>query len=464
MIMMPNCVFGVRRRMRAKLNKRTRMVDSTGNILTGSQSRQLIAIRNAQRAIDRVQNVLASGLDVASALDNPQNFFQAQSLSNRASDLSRLLDGIQGSIRTVQEADHGIEAIQKLLNNAEALIDEAEVELYSEEYIPDPNVLPDDVSAFSSYIPSQDGAGTFELQNDGNDFYLEGNLWKQLAGPFEITADTVLRFEYRSTAIPEISAIGFDDDADFSTNDERFFLYGTQVGSVVPFAAPESTFRYSGSGEFETIEIRLGDYFTGTFSNMTFIHDHDIGVPGNATFRNITLFEAPLGDQALNPELYDRSDAYEADYLNLLEQIDYITKDASYRGINLLRGETLITDFNEDRDNTLASDGIDATALGLGLTQDNFRSLGRLQEAREQVRSARETLRTYNRTLASDLNIIKTRQTFTRETINHLKAGADDLTVSDQNRAGAELLALQTRQAIQFSILSFANVTIGQLL
>ena len=54
----------------------------------------LLSLQNTQRLIDDTQLRLATGLRVNSALDNPQNFFTSQSLNNRASDLTRLLDGI----------------------------------------------------------------------------------------------------------------------------------------------------------------------------------------------------------------------------------------------------------------------------------------------------------------------------------------------------------------------------------
>jgi flagellin-like hook-associated protein FlgL len=57
----------------------------------------------------------------------------------------------------------------------------------------------------------------------------------------------------------------------------------------------------------------------------------------------------------------------------------------------------------------------------------------------------------------NDIAIIEARSTFTEQTINTFKAGADDLTVADQNEEGANLLALQTRQSIATSALSFAS-------
>jgi len=66
-------------------------------------------------------------------LDNPQNFFTAQSLNNRASDLTRLLDGIGQSIRTIEQANTGTETLGQLLDQAESIALEAQSEIRSSE-------------------------------------------------------------------------------------------------------------------------------------------------------------------------------------------------------------------------------------------------------------------------------------------------------------------------------------------
>ncbi len=151
----------------------------------------------------------------------------------------------------------------------------------------------------------------------------------------------------------------------------------------------------------------------------------------------------------------DQPSTENAEYSKLLDQLDLLTLDAHYRGINLLRGEQLTTFFNEDASSYLTTKGRDVSRTGLGLKKDNLTTLGGVQESLEQLADARQTLRTFSSTLTNDLNVIQVRQKFTQNLINTLDAGADDLTVADQNELGANLLALQTRQQIQFSVLNF---------
>jgi flagellin-like hook-associated protein FlgL len=98
------------------------MVDT---VLTAALRSNLLTLQGTQRDIDAVQFRLASERKVNSALDNPQSFFAAQSLTNRANDLSRLLDGIGQSISTIKQADKGVTSLTKLVEQADAIANQA---------------------------------------------------------------------------------------------------------------------------------------------------------------------------------------------------------------------------------------------------------------------------------------------------------------------------------------------------
>src|SRR5690606_14649600 len=80
----------------------------------------LLNLQSTAAAMGKTQERLATGLRVNSALDNPTNFFTAQSLNARSSDLSNLLDSVSNAIQTVQAADNGIKAITKLVETAQS--------------------------------------------------------------------------------------------------------------------------------------------------------------------------------------------------------------------------------------------------------------------------------------------------------------------------------------------------------
>jgi len=104
---------------------------SSDVVLTSALRTNLQSLQRTQSLIDQTQERLSTGLKVNSALDNPQSFFASRSLSNRASDLSALLDGLGQAIKTVETANQGLESLETLLSQAESLADEARTALGS---------------------------------------------------------------------------------------------------------------------------------------------------------------------------------------------------------------------------------------------------------------------------------------------------------------------------------------------
>lgn len=98
---------------------------SSDVVLTAALRNNLLSLQNTQKLIDQTQLRLATGLKVNSALDNAQNFFAAQSLNNRASDLTRLLDGIGQSIQTIKAADNAVSSLLNLIEQADSVATQA---------------------------------------------------------------------------------------------------------------------------------------------------------------------------------------------------------------------------------------------------------------------------------------------------------------------------------------------------
>lgn len=93
--------------------------------LTAALRSNLLSLQGTQRLLDQTQLRLATGLKVNSALDNPSSYFAAQSLNNRGSDLSNLLDGMGQAVQVLKATNEGIEAISSLLEQAQAIATEA---------------------------------------------------------------------------------------------------------------------------------------------------------------------------------------------------------------------------------------------------------------------------------------------------------------------------------------------------
>src|SRR6202521_5326310 len=93
----------------------------SGIVLSASVRQNLLSLQSTADLLATTQNRLATGKKVNSALDNPTNYFTAQGLDNRASDISNLLDGIGNGVQVLQAANTGITSLQSLIANAQSI-------------------------------------------------------------------------------------------------------------------------------------------------------------------------------------------------------------------------------------------------------------------------------------------------------------------------------------------------------
>ncbi|WP_439369271.1 DUF1522 domain-containing protein [Bradyrhizobium sp. PMVTL-01] len=97
----------------------------SGIVLSASVRQNLLSLQSTADLLATTQSRLSTGKKVNSALDNPTNFFTAQSLDNRASDINNLLDGIANGVQVLQAANTGITSLQKLLDSAKSIANQA---------------------------------------------------------------------------------------------------------------------------------------------------------------------------------------------------------------------------------------------------------------------------------------------------------------------------------------------------
>ena len=93
--------------------------------LTASMRSNLSALKTIQGQMDKTQERLSTGRKVNSAIDNASSFYQSRALTNRASDLDSLLDGMGQGIQTIQAANEGIEAITAFVEQMKSIAESA---------------------------------------------------------------------------------------------------------------------------------------------------------------------------------------------------------------------------------------------------------------------------------------------------------------------------------------------------
>ena len=97
----------------------------TGITLSSAVRTNLNSLQATSSLMSAGQERLSTGKKVNSALDNPNSFFTAQGLENRANDLSTLLDDMGQSIQGLKAADKGISSISDLVDAAKAKANQA---------------------------------------------------------------------------------------------------------------------------------------------------------------------------------------------------------------------------------------------------------------------------------------------------------------------------------------------------
>ncbi len=150
----------------------------------------------------------------------------------------------------------------------------------------------------------------------------------------------------------------------------------------------------------------------------------------------------------------------QTNFNNLLTQIDQLSSDSSYNGINLLNNNNLTVVFNEINTSSLAIQGVNDKSAGLGLSALNnseFQDNNSINTVVTNINNAITTVRAQTQTFGSNSGTIQTRQSFEQNTINTLQTGSSNLVLADQNQESANLLTLQTRQQLEISALSIAN-------
>jgi len=178
-----------------------------------------------------------------------------------------------------------------------------------------------------------------------------------------------------------------------------------------------------------------------------------------------------LAQSALSATVTDAT-TFRSQYQTVLSQINQMAADSGYKGINLLQEAELTVEFASEAGKStlkLTGFGDNTTTFNINGLDDEMSNQGSgwiasgaidsdaIQTSIDNLEEARGELRVRSKTLSSSLSIITAREEFTAQMINTLGDGASKLTEADMNEEGANMLMLQTRQALGTTSLSLAS-------
>ncbi|WP_076859264.1 flagellin N-terminal helical domain-containing protein [Bradyrhizobium mercantei] len=374
-------------------------------ILSSSVRQNLLSLQSTADLLSTTQNRLATGKKVNTALDNPTNFFTAQSLDNRASDINNLLDGIGNGVQVLQAANTGITSLQKLVDSAKSIANQV-------------------LQSPTGYTTRSQVTSTAAL----------GGTAANLVDGTTIKSGDVLAIA-ASAGQPAFT-----------------FTFGANSSlAQLNTALSASNLTASLDSSNKLVITTTNDAASSTIGAVTFTNTGG----GTATFS--AAGTAPVADSASQ----SARAALVQQYNNTISQITTTAQDASFNGINLLNGDSLKLTFNETGKSTLSITGVTFSASGLGLKSltagTDFLDNNSANSVISSLSSASSSLRSEASTLGSNLSIVQIRQDFSKNLINVLQTGSSNLTLADTNEEAANSQALSTRQSIAVSALALAN-------
>jgi flagellin-like hook-associated protein FlgL len=486
-----------------------------GDITLSSAVRaNLNTLQSTAQFMSDVQNKLATGKKVNSALDNPNSFFTASGLTSRANDLSGLLDDMGQSVQTLKAADQGISSITKLVESAKAKANQAlqtqsqyERKQFASQYnelltqIEDlakdagykgKNLLAGDGNDLttifnedstsklkidavdytdtslstglnlSDLVEGQGSATSFQLQGGKTTITLTDgtstlNSSSILSDSNAISTTTVLSFVDDSGSAPAALA-GAASVTAGATVQDLVDAFNDIAGVRAEF--DDSTGELSVYSD-EDFHITDGSV-TATLGSFAF--DANALTAASQLLSNTGSFA--VGDTLTLTDgngyelgaLEIEDDTSVEDLVNFINDFQGVTAsfDTSSGKLNI----TSETDLNLTSDNDdFASSGFTADTDGVtlsALSDSGFATDSAINRVVDRLNTALGTLRTQASEFGTNLSIVENRQDFTKNLINTLEEGAGKLTLADTNEEGANLLALQTRQSLASTSLSFA--------
>ena len=473
----------------------------------------LLNLQNTAELKNLTQTRLSTGKKVNSALDNPSNFFTAASLSSRASDLSNLLDGMANGIQTIQAANNGLSSITTTLQSMQSTLNQARQDksFQTQSY----ELNPADISAGETISFSGGSIGTTPVSvalnttaTPATSATLAGTaIGAPLGGsPAGITIQAA---GFNGGAALTIGTLAAGDTAAQVATKINTALGGAsggaagisvaESGGVLTFTSTSganvtlggddttlSAIGFAAANRASTNGVVATPAQPRTVDQMVTAINATAGLMGKVTASNDNgklriqnLSTQDLTTTGVTNGKVDGSTStgtvagnsvrtsLAKQFNDLRDQLTKFGDDASFNGVNLLRGDNLKLTLNETgtsfinvqaKDKNGNATSIDNTFLKVdAVTAQNFDSDTTLDGKLDVIKDALSSIRSVSSSLGSQISSVQARKDFTKQMINTLQVGSDNLTLADTNEEGANLLALNTRQSLQTTSLSFAS-------
>ena len=436
--------------------------------LTNGMKNALSSLNDLQSQMQTTNNRLATGKKVNSALDNPLNFFLADSFNSRAKGISVIQDNIGLGLQVLKQTDKALTSMKASLEQAEGTLRGA---------LNSTGTNAKAVSTFSFRNATTGAADATQLLTEG----AAGSTQNRLQAGDTVTVNlvrvsaggttTVVGTGTTLTTTATTTVQNLLDNVNNSTalnptgQSQRVSAYLNDSGNIVVENALAG--RDAASGDTFALQFVVNTAGgTGVQNNTLDVFAFSGAVGGSPTVGGTSTAQTVL--MLGSSTAQTTREAAASSFREVMSQIRNTALDSSFNGTNLLQGDFLRTTFNETGTTSVTTQGrrIDATALGFSLdnttTQSgdavrNFQSDREINNALAKIRTAKDTISGMSAQFSTNATILQNRQDFNDASIKNLRDGADLLTLADINEEGAALTSLQTRQQLSITALSLAN-------
>ena len=225
---------------------------------------------------------------------------------------------------------------------------------------------------------------------------------------------------------------------------------GKKVNS--PLDNPSSYFTASALSQQAS---QLGDVVDGISNTQGAISAANNGIDA---IKSLVQDAKSLANAALATSDPTAKAAYATQFNSLMSQVDQLAGDSSFNGVNLLTGGSTTATFNPDGTSSYAVSGVNANAASLSVANvTDFSNPAEVNLAMSQTGAALDSLQSMSSSFSTAASVLSVRADFTKSMQSFLNGASDQLTASDTNEDAASLLALQTRQQVAATALSFTN-------
>jgi len=489
--------------------------------LSAGVRQNLLSLQKTADMMASTQNKLATGKRVNSALDNPSNYFTASALHARSNDLNSLMDSMSNGIKTLEAADNGLKAITKTVESMQSTLRQARQDksFQTKSYGIDADTVGITAAKTMSFkggavgdsevkidlqkelAPTAAG-GTFTALDvaDGDEEYEFTVQGKDDASAVTVTltaatdtgGDDSISLDEAITAInTQLTAGSSTVQARKNADGDGIEFFDSEEANVGLTATIDvSTVTASGTTasaagnlgwtaaleEGDQLEVKTVDDLVSEINENTALsgkirasNDNGQLRIENQSTQELTVtgvgttgkVDGATGTSKIEGNKV-RADLAEQ-FNELRDQLDKLSDDASFNGINLLRGDKLTITFNESSTSTIdiqSKDGKSVNAATLGIIDieaEDLDSDDGIDALLNTARDALNTIRSQSSTFGSNLSVVENRSDFTKNMMNTLQTGGDALVLADTNEEAANLLALQTRQQLSSTALSMAS-------